>query len=569
MKLISDLPVDSSKDGLGFVDYGNALADAVDNTDGPLTVGVYGEWGSGKSSLMKMIEERLLTKVTNRDGEDKPRVATVWFNAWRYEREQHPIIPLISVMVQAVQAQKTFLENLEAGGEQLVSAFKAIAAGISVGSKQTDPTLSALEAGLTSGELKVDDFQSILDRSVYYNAYERLSSVAFPKNVKIVVLVDDLDRCFPDQAIALLESIKLVLSQPGFAFVLGVDRTILEGYLDHRYRVQYGIEDFSGSSYLDKIVQLPFYIPAHDGRIQEFSQALLSAIGLSSDSELAPVLETLIPACRNNPRTTIRMVNNLVVDRGISVSRHGEEQAVPVGLFAVTRALQQRWSQVYGTLVTSDELCLKVAEWAPVGPLSSPNFPPTTGSSGGSDIMANLVSSLKTDEDLTKLLFSVAGLQWLKDVEQRVAATTFIKDVRAEQQSGSSSARYDVFLSGLPESVRPFYDILKSHGVKVFWDQVGMHVGQDWSNVFTEALENSKLYCPLIEIKIANSQWSRHEWNLANQLSERKGGLRILPVLLEGEAPDRLARYASLDLRNKSDLERPQELAVAIRGMIG
>ena len=59
LRLLSDIPVGLTGDGLGFGAYGKALASAIKATDDPLTIGIYGEWGSGKSSLMGMIKETL------------------------------------------------------------------------------------------------------------------------------------------------------------------------------------------------------------------------------------------------------------------------------------------------------------------------------------------------------------------------------------------------------------------------------------------------------------------------------------------------------------------------------
>lgn len=115
----------------------------------------------------------------------------------------------------------------------------------------------------------------MLDNSLYYNAFDRLAELEINKTLKIVIIIDDLDRCFPDSAIKLLEGIKLALAQPGFIFILGVARNIIEGYLEHRYKDEFGLENFQGSSYLDKIVQLPFYLPSHRDRMQNFLLSLI------------------------------------------------------------------------------------------------------------------------------------------------------------------------------------------------------------------------------------------------------------------------------------------------------
>ena len=206
-------------DGLGFDTYAQILADAAVGTKGPFTIGVFGEWGSGKTSLLRMVQKNL-------SREDD--VVVVWFNAWRYEREDHPIIPLIATIIRELEQHERFLKKLGARGRTLLKAMRAVAYGFSMKATAKIPWFAGIEASF----LARDAFDraskslpnSVLERSIYYNAYETLSGVGLGQDMKIVVIIDDLDRCFPDKAIWLLESIKLVLSQPGFIFILGVAR---------------------------------------------------------------------------------------------------------------------------------------------------------------------------------------------------------------------------------------------------------------------------------------------------------------------------------------------------------
>jgi predicted KAP-like P-loop ATPase len=257
---------DETLDGLGFATYARVLADAAAFTPGPFTIGIFGEWGTGKTSLMRLIESNL---------KGREDIITVWFNAWRYEQEEHPIVPLVGTIVRALQQRKDFLNHLKDGGQSLLKALRAIAYGFSSKSKVKIPGFAEIEASFVARDMidRVDRLtpDPLLDRSLYYEAFEALESVKYSDNCRIVIIVDDLDRCFPDLAIRLLESIKLVLSQPEFIFVLGVARSVIEGYLQHRYQNDYGILGFQGSSYLDKVVQLPFHIPPHSDRMEQFS----------------------------------------------------------------------------------------------------------------------------------------------------------------------------------------------------------------------------------------------------------------------------------------------------------
>ncbi|CAK8717003.1 MAG: KAP family P-loop domain-containing protein [Candidatus Electronema aureum] len=291
-------------DGLGFSTYSKVLGDAAVGTPGPFTIGVFGEWGTGKTSLMRLIQSYL---------DEKENVVTVWFNAWRYEREEHPIVPLVATIIRELERNKTFTEKLAEGGKTLIRSLLAAASGFSVKSTIKLPVFAEVEASFVAKDMIERDEKltsdPLLDRSLYYEAFERLSALSENKNFRIVIIIDDLDRCFPDLAISLLESIKLVLAQPGFIFILGVARSVIEGYLQHRYSAEYGIADFEGHSYLDKIVQLPFHIPPHKERMVDFGEKVLKRISPDFQGELKDILPIIGSASGSNPRTTV-MVNH-------------------------------------------------------------------------------------------------------------------------------------------------------------------------------------------------------------------------------------------------------------------
>ncbi|MBN1813058.1 MAG: hypothetical protein JXA14_14575 [Anaerolineae bacterium] len=427
-RLLTDQPIewqdDPKRDGLGFNTYAEVLAGAAVGTPGPFTIGVFGEWGTGKTSLMCMIERELRKNSS---------VVSVWFNAWRYEQDEHPIVPLVATIIRGLDEHKTALETLGEKGKSLVTALRAVAYGFSGKAKIKVPGFSEVEAAFVAkdmiervGKLRADP---LLDRSLYYEAFDRLAEVDVGDEIKVVVLIDDLDRCFPDRAIALLESIKLVLSQPGFVFVLGVSRRVIEGYLRHRYAKEYGIEEFDGADYLDKIVQLPFYIPPHRGRMGSFSESLLGQLQPGDKKALAGVLPIVGVACGNNPRTTVRFVNNLLIDKAIhrtslQKGEAGEDaEQVDIVFFAITRALQQRWPDLFRILERSPELCTTVAGWdrEKLGEYAK-----------SEDVMeARAAGWLAGDGDLQGLLF-VHGKEWLEKEDVRRAVVQFLWEQRPE-----------------------------------------------------------------------------------------------------------------------------------------
>lgn len=352
MVLLEDEPVPNHEvDELGLEPFARVVAGTAVGTPGPFTIGVFADWGAGKTSLLKQAKS-LIEANPECSG-----IVTVWFNAWQYEKEDHPIVPLIAAIVRSIEEKTT---DEEGKLNELGKVLKAIAYAVF---EKTSVKLPGGIAEIGSGlfeEIKKQykELQSsqepLLGRSLYYNAFDVLDGLSESEGSerpKIVVFIDDLDRCLPRKVLYLLESMKLVLCQPGFIFVLAVDRRIIERYLSGRF------EEY-GTNYLDKIIQLPFALPSHRSRFKSYIKELLKRDIFKTES-MAPVKDALegltdvmAIGSNHNPRNLVRFINNIIVDRSIWISGSRRIDAEILKLFAVTRILQQYMKiEVYRRLV--------------------------------------------------------------------------------------------------------------------------------------------------------------------------------------------------------------------------
>ena len=352
------------RDELGFEHYAVALSRVITDNDEPLTIGVYGKWGTGKTSLLRLIEQQLGNRTN---------VMTVWFNAWRYGHEAHPLIPLIERILTEFRGTKgrAFSEKLAQQGQTVVDILESVLSSltISVGVPSNSPISASVSV---DGNKLVRAWKKIRSRGVlpstlYLDAFRRLDAIALPKHKRIVVLVDDLDRCLPENAIRLLESIKLALSLPGFAFVLAVSPKIVLQYLQHKYQDEFGITEFDSRNYLEKIVQIPFYLPDHTERMRSFCQSLLTAVPQEQRRHFGTILPMIARCCRGVPRLAISFFNSILIARAIyqdmTGRNPGANEEVPLVAFAVDRILQLVWRDTYDLLVTSPLLCENAAKW--------------------------------------------------------------------------------------------------------------------------------------------------------------------------------------------------------------
>lgn len=565
ISLLSDQALGESivepSDGLGFDTYARVLASAALDTRGPFTIGIFGEWGTGKTSIMRLVQKRLGSE---------PKVITVWFNAWRYEQEEHPIVPLVATIVRELERHRPLMNRLKSGGQVLMRALRAVAYGFSAKSKVKVPGFAEIEASFVAKDMIERDEKlspdPLLDRSLYYQAFEALSAVKLDEEFRIVVLIDDLDRCFPDQAIRLLESIKLVLSQPGFIFLLGVARQVIEGYLQHRYSSDFGIADFQGQLYLDKIIQLPFFIPSNSGRMDRFCDVMIGRLEPSVRPQLKDLLPTIGEAFGGNPRAIIRFINNILIDLAINTElADSSETAIPVEFFAVSRCLQQRWPSVFSVLMGSIEISEEVAQWDRAAM--------RTGSNSGEPSRAEVARALLSDRNLETLLLGRAGKAWLTEPEARSASVNFLRTQQriSPRENEEVVRRYDVFMSFAKEdsgAVSRIAEILADSGLRVFMDK-DLRLGTDWRVEIERALGGAKAACVCVGPGARLSEWRKREVDMALELAAGSSVFRLIPILLPGAETSGIPPFLStrqwLDLRDGISSEKLRALVDALR----
>jgi formylglycine-generating enzyme required for sulfatase activity len=312
--LLGDVPVHESQrtDLLKFAAYAKVLARATIETRDSITIGVFGEWGTGKTSLMHLIEKEVAS--------EKKAVA-VWFNAWQYEKEEHLIVPLTATINKRLNEKASkWTGELAEGAKSIRDALRAIAYGFSIKGKVGIPLISEAEVNLSPKDM-IQRYQdltkdSVLARSLYFDAFETLRQCAAGGDTapRIVVFVDDLDRCFPPKAVELLEGIKLVLNQKGFSFVLGVYERIIQDFIQSKYAKDYNIDPAYFEDYLDKIVQVKVPVPARDpDDMTKYIETLIAEGKVFPRESTADLVPLIAEAGKRNPRSIIRLLNRVMV----------------------------------------------------------------------------------------------------------------------------------------------------------------------------------------------------------------------------------------------------------------
>ena len=184
IKLLSDIPLFEEEleraDSLNFNAYSNVIFNAIKGTQGPFSVGIFGEWGQGKTSLMKNIEKKAKDE----------KIVSVWFNAWQYELEVHPLIPLLDIIVTELEEHEKIKEIFVEECRNLWRGLKAAfyATDVSFGISETKIGFKTKEFAERKQQLDEADkkaFTEALDNSLYHNAFKLLDKIE--KNIVISV----------------------------------------------------------------------------------------------------------------------------------------------------------------------------------------------------------------------------------------------------------------------------------------------------------------------------------------------------------------------------------------------
>ncbi|OBY85943.1 NTPase KAP [Delftia sp. JD2] len=270
---------ETTVDYLNFGVVADACAKLLQQARGePISVGVSGGWGAGKTSLVKMVAARL--EALNNPVKNTYVVVT--FNPWLYQdfdSARNALLQLVGdeVLAQARANQELYdkakallkrinvLRLVQLGGEAAATYFTGVPVGL-VGRAMKRFGLigegsEAAEAGKKEADIGLIKPAEPLSLPGEIQAFRQaLEALLEELKITLVVFVDDLDRCLPKTAISTLESIRLLLFIKRSAFVVAADNDFIKGAV----RVHFagtGIKDEVATNYFDKLIQVPLQVP--------------------------------------------------------------------------------------------------------------------------------------------------------------------------------------------------------------------------------------------------------------------------------------------------------------------
>lgn len=245
MNYSTDRPIDTcEQDLLGRASFSKQLGRAIYDYNGKdgLVIGLYGKWGSGKTSVINMAVNEMITLAKQEN--NMPLVMK--FAPWNYSDKDN----LISIFFQSLKNKIELQDNEELKKEvgkalnDYAGAFDALSLIPIVGSGVAAILKTVAQAQGTN----------LMQGADLEKTKELLESALVEVNKKIVIIIDDIDRLTNSQIRDVFQLVKQVADFPNIIYILAMDREVVRRALQEVHNVD-------GNEYLQKIIQVPFEIP--------------------------------------------------------------------------------------------------------------------------------------------------------------------------------------------------------------------------------------------------------------------------------------------------------------------
>jgi formylglycine-generating enzyme required for sulfatase activity len=369
------------QDRFSFQDYANVLAGRAATADTPLTIGIFGRWGSGKTSLMQLIKAALPPK-TKKGG----RLHSIWINVWQLSNQDEVWHAFLQAIFSQVHRELSLwrridkpklLRQLASNSYRIVLVITPMIMGLLIAKPEAgwgdvlslvlNPiagggTLVTVGLGLwtlakpiieAARETVSFDLQAMLKYAPYeaqvtelmqlQTRFKDMVEVLVGEDGRLVVFIDDLDRCTPDKVPEVLEAIKLFTTTPRCVYVLGLDHDIVRRGIETKYK----FEKTAATEYLEKIIQVPFHLPPLDeGRVESFVREYYPDL-----HEVCPTApDVFSQGLEPNPRKVKRALNIYRTLLDLTEVRVNVWEMDPVDpeLLAKMVVLQSRFSDLHG-----------------------------------------------------------------------------------------------------------------------------------------------------------------------------------------------------------------------------
>ena len=356
----SDIPIASlSQDRFSVQDYVQSLCSFIRSAETPITVSIQGEWGSGKTSFMKMIESILCDPALP----DDDRFDAIWLDTWSLfleDNQERASIKLLTDLISQIgrhlgsYASESRSDEMKSSARQSLRALSKIVLSVAnVDPESVDSLWDSLggSSPTTTGSLK--------NRLGELISQEVTSCGNGTTGRGFLIFIDDLDRISPQLAVSLLETVKNLFDVKYCVFVLAIDFDIVKLGVEQKYGTSLVRGRDVAQEFFDKIIQASFNVPVRKYDVMPLILERLRALRLLSSPtqysmRRATIKSIMVASTNKNPRAIKATLNALQIVLHIIRSTTKKEPYRLMVLDLV--ALEKAFPRVYEALAKSSVL---------------------------------------------------------------------------------------------------------------------------------------------------------------------------------------------------------------------
>ena len=348
-------------DTLGIDSYYDGFKKFIENCSTPLTMAIQGDWGSGKTTALKLIEKKIDPKKDNTETSYNQALAdfkktnegrkchVIWFNTWQYASFglndnltlalfTHLNSELSKLSDESDKTRSNILNNI------IIPSIKTIT--------KTAAEFHSLGPVYEAGEdlihklANLDNIHFITETiSKLKRTIQSTINTLVPNGKRLVIFIDDLDRLEPKVAVELLEGIKNLMDCEKCVFILAVDSQVIYQGVYSKYGDS--CDEERARMFFDKIIQVPFYIPLQKYDTSNFlAQEFLTDV--TEETYRDKYRHAVTELIGNNPRSIKRIFNLWELNK--CVEKIDDNPQSLYNLF-ILLTLQQKYNDLYKELI--------------------------------------------------------------------------------------------------------------------------------------------------------------------------------------------------------------------------
>lgn len=356
---VVDRPAEAAEDKLGMDAYAAALTEFIRDAQAPLTIALQGEWGSGKTSLMNALKQKLV------DDKDAPYLG-VWINTWQYALMSDPGEAIAKILLGIIaqissdagapaEDRKRFFGKVLTFAGSATSQFVAKQFGVDFKKNIEE----------WNGDSAVPERSGVEQLKAELGALVAKSVAGSNGKQGYLFFIDDLDRIDPPVAVQILELLKNVFDLEKCIFVLAIDYGVVVKGLKPKFGAMTAENEREFRSFFDKIIQLPFSMPVANYKIDAFLTDSLADIGYldskeKNDKTLCEAFTAYaLDSVGANPRSLKRLINYLSLIRLLIRKTESKQDDTDFAewkdiLFALV-SLQIQYPKIYDALLAEPD----------------------------------------------------------------------------------------------------------------------------------------------------------------------------------------------------------------------